>query len=79
LSLNLAASRGIEGSEPLLEIDGSRRDTRRQDPDEVSGRFPFDVVTGPDEVLIGHGFGQGDWQLARDLGHVLTVPRTVLL
>jgi hypothetical protein len=77
LSLSLPACRGIEDSESLLAVGSGWRDSRRQDPDDIPGRLPFDFVTRPDVELIGNGLGQRHLQLARDLGHDLTLARKV--
>src|ERR1700676_3129589 len=69
LPLGLPACGGIEDPEPLLSVESCRCHPRRHDPDDVPGRLPKDLVTGPDGELIGNGLGQRDLQLAGDLRH----------
>ncbi len=46
-----------------------------QDADGIPLRPPFDIVARPDPEALGDRLGNGDLQLARDLGHVLTLAR----
>src|SRR5208282_4958379 len=48
---------------------------RRRHADRVSGRDPFELVAGPNVVLVGNGFGESQLPLAGDLAHLLTLAR----
>src|SRR5688572_1730649 len=85
----------VEDGQPLLGGEVLRREQpppgwpfgdpafstgRPPDHHHSAGQFlPDDLVPRPDAVLHGDRLGDGDLELAGDLGHFLTVTRTVSL
>ena len=57
-------------------MSGAVRAAAWHHPDDVSRRLPGDLVPGADGVPLGEGLWNRDLELARHLGHVLTLART---
>src|ERR1700682_5580997 len=49
------------------------------DPDGIAGCLEFNLVPGSDAVPLGNRLGHGHLELARHLGHILTLARIISL
>ena len=59
----------VEYTQTRLPIVAGRLPARRKNPDDVASRYPINVISGPDIVLIRNYFGQRYLILGRDFGH----------
>jgi hypothetical protein len=75
----LAGSGLVEPTQTLERITGRGLPPRRNDADRVPGDQPLDLVAGPNSIVVGHRFGDGDLELRGNFGHVLTLSRSVSL
>ena len=79
LAAPLPFGRGVERFETIRDGRGVTWRAGGDDVNHHARRLPGDLIARLDPEPIGNGLGDGDLELRRDLGHVLTIVRAISL